>query len=258
MNNRGFLEPLLRTFFVAVLGGVCIASEATQGTQKEQFLASVRAALPPHSSLPPVTDLAVALAPAALANHAWEDKYQNMEGMIRRDVTDLPENAGDVGGLATTTKEVSGGSALPARDASVVVIATVLSGSSHVASNKHLVYSDYQLSVKKRLKGSSSDLGSRQSHINILVFGGGVRFPSGYTEYFVIHGIGFLEEGRDYLLFLWKSTKGTPAFDVLGAYLLHDQEVQPIVVGQRGAYAGTALSKFELAVKSAIRANVNR
>lgn len=233
-------------------------SGGAQDKEKEQFLQSIRAALPAHSAMPPVTDLAIALAPTSLANGAWEEKYRNMEGLIRRDVTNLSDDSSAIGGLATTTTEESGGVALPAHDSSVVVIGTVVSSASHIASNKHLVYSDYQLRVKKLLKGSNVDFGSEQSDIDVLLFGGGIRFPTGYTQYFVIHGVGFLENGKDYLLFLWRSTKGMRAYDVLGAYLLQRQEVYPIVVGQKGAYAGTAVHEFESAVTSAIRANMNR
>ncbi len=182
-----------------------------------------------------------------------------MEGLTRRDVTDISDiDASVPGSLAVTTIESPPGFALPARDSSVVLIGTVRSGASHVASTKHLVYSDYQVSVKECLKGSKKDLGCEPSNIDVLFFGGGIRFPTGHTAYFVIHTIGFLEEGKDYLLFLWRSTKGMRAYDVTGAYLLNSGEVYPIATRRVGAYAGTPVHEFESAVRSAIKANINR
>ena len=257
MNRCSFSTPTSWMALLCMLPGAWRMSGGVQDNMDE-FLKSVREALPSHSATPPVTDLAI--AKASVASRAWEEKYQNMEGLIKRDITDISDDDSSApGSLAITIKEGSRSlGALPARYSSVVIIGTVRSSASHVASNKHLVYSDYQLSVKKLLKGSTVEFGSEHSNIDVLLFGGGIRFPTNYIEYFVIQGVGFLEDGKDYLLFLWRSTKGMRAYDVLGAYLLEGQSVYPIVVGTPGAFSGAPLEKFESAVRSAIKSNVDR
>lgn len=257
MNRRSFSNWKVCLALLCILPCAWASPGGASNKDEEEFLNWIRSALPSHSAMPPETDLAIAMAPAA--SRAWEEKYRNMEGLIKRDVTDISDDDSSApGSMVVTTKEETGGIALPARDSSLIVIGTASSGASHVSFNKHLVYSDYQISVKERLKGSKADFHSEHASINVLLFGGGIRFATGYTEYFVIQGVGFLENGKDYLLFLWKSTKGMRAYDLLGAYLLEKEEVYPIVVGREGAYAGTPVREFESAVRSAIKANVNR
>jgi hypothetical protein len=209
--------------------------------------------------MPPVADISDAKTARVVASPSWEKTYENMEGQFQRDITQMSADvASTPGSLAETRVEQQIEPALPAKGSEAVVIGTVLSGQSHLAANNHVVYSSYQITLDQVLKPSGKRFQRDHQTADVIVFGGGLRFPTGHVEYFVIHGTGFLGVGKRYLFFLWRSDRKMKAYDVAGAYLLEDQLVYPIVTGGVSPFSGSSVTVFEQAVRSAIRDNADR
>jgi hypothetical protein len=257
----GRSKPPLRLLVLAGAAASLLgAAHLGQLKDMQGFLNWVKQSLPEHSAMPPVAELATAATPPASINKAWEHKYENMEGLIRRKIGDFqPEDSSSPGSLALDTKELVGAVALPAQSSFAVVIGRVASdGQSHLATNRHFVYCTYAFNVMQVLKSEGKEFMRNKPSVDVVLFGGGLRYPSGYLEYFIIHGNGFMEQGKQYVLFLWKPYKKMIAFNVAAAYLLEGGVVYQIAGDSLGAFNGTSVTTFEAAVKSAISDNVDR
>lgn len=226
----------------------------------ESFFEWVKKSLPERSAMPPVLDLSSGAPQPWNRNRAWEEMYRNGVGMESREFTDPgtapPSSPGSL--LTTTTDQVGTRIALPAHGSSAVVVGKVISAEAHLAFDKHLVYSSYVLDTKQVLKPATKRFLSSHRRIEVLSFGGGIRFPSGHLEYVIIHNGGFMAKGKEYLFFLWKPIRHMDAYTIAAVYLLEDGVVYPISVNKSGAFDRTPVPKFEAAVKSAIADNVDR
>jgi hypothetical protein len=149
------------------------------------------------------------------------------------------------------------GTSLPARSCSLILIGEVLSGKSHLAKNRHLVYSSYAIAVKQILKGKNEAPPEQLRQVEALQFGGAIRFPSGHVEFFIRKGGGFLGTRQKYLLFLWKSIRGMDDYDIGPAYLLGEDGIV-YATDEAATFREMPTAAFEAKVNSAIKANVNR
>ena len=91
-------------------------------------------------------------------------------------------------------------------------------------------------------------------------FGGSIRFPSGYLETFLWSHKGFVEIGKEYVLFMWKPS--IPSDDLLvisQAYLIQDGFVFPVSTNgdAQKYYTKLPLAEFKAQVEAAVAQNVD-
>jgi hypothetical protein len=83
-------------------------------------------------------------------------------------------------------------------------------------------------------------------------------FPSGHMATFILPGYGFLDIGKQYLLFIWTPPR-TKTYMVANPYPIQNGLVFPLnVVPDVSAYEkGLPVQQFEAKVKSAIAKNID-
>jgi hypothetical protein len=186
-----------------LLIAVAVVSGQTSPEHARQIhINKVRQLLPPHSALPPLLDLSHSSANLNGASQKWEDRFTGMMGV--REITDpgILEPAGP-GSISTTTTEYGTPLwALPARACDAVVIARPVASEAHLAYNRRYVYSTFSLEISQVLKGKSGQGIRKGERVTAAQFGATLRFPSGHIETFIMAREGFLEVGKQYLLFV--------------------------------------------------------
>jgi len=214
--------------------------------------------LPPHSGLPPLLDLMQEQDQVKSdKDRAWEDRFK---GLGMQDVSDLgvpgPSEATSID--TTFVDGVGRPSALPARGSEAIVIATVTAASARVAYTHTIVYSQYCLRISKVLKGKSK-AGFREGRQVVAVqFGGRVLVPSGHMTSYIMPGHGFLDVGKQYVVFIW-TPPHTKTFTIANPYLIQDGLVFPLnTEPDVSAYKnGMSIRNFETRVKNAIAKNID-
>ncbi len=212
--------------------------------------------LPAHSGLPPILDLSKGNPPEHQKDRPWEWRSRELMGS-----TELADRGltGPAGPTTTNTTIVDGGGspALPAESCNVVV-AKPVTADARIAFNHKLVYSHFELEILQVLKGHAKHGLYAGAHISAIQLGGTIRFPSGHEEAFILVHNGFLEIGKQYILFIWKVNRHVESYGIVNPYLIQDDVVFPMRVTEgTGAYAGMALKDFEAKVKHAIAKNID-
>ena len=148
---------------------------------------------------------------------------------------------------------------LPSKSCSVIVLAKPLKTSAHLAYNRQFVYSTFEVQLLQVLKGASKKQGIVEGGQMIAAqLGGGVRFASGHQVDAMEANEGFLEIGKEYLLFLWKPVKSSDTYMTADAYVLEDGRVYAITVhSNESRYDGTPAEDFLRKVKQAIAKNID-
>jgi hypothetical protein len=215
--------------------------------------------LPPHSGLPPMSDLTQSRQANTGASRAWEDKFSGSMGAMSHPDPGVKDPAGP-GSISLTTAEFGGRVwALPARDCDAVVIATPIASSAHLGYDQHIVYSTYMLDVSTALKGSKKRGIKASGRIMGTQLGGTIRYPSGHVETFLFAGQGFLELNKPYYLFLWRPIRSEDTYMVSKAYLIENSIVFPVTMGADvSAYEkGMPVAQFDSKVKALIAQDKN-
>jgi hypothetical protein len=218
----------------------------------------VRQLLPPHSALPPLLDLSQSGENLEGASRKWEDRFTGMMGV--REITDpgILEPAGP-GSISTTTTEYGTPLwALPARACDAVIIAMPVVSKAHLAYNRRYVYSTFSLEISQVLKGKSAQGIRKGERVTAAQFGATLRFPSGHIETFIMAREGFLEVGKQYLLFVWKPIRSDRIYVAADAYLIEEGLVFPVNLdAHESPYERMPFTKFEAKVKAAIAKNID-
>ena len=235
-----------------------VPSRQTSGDAYQQHLARVRPLLPARSALPPLLDLSQSDGKETAANHAWENRFTGSMGVREHLDPGIGEPAGP-GSISTTTNEWATPIwALPAHSCDAVVIATPAASSAHLSYNRRFVYSTFLLDVLKVLKGSKRGI-KEGERLTGAQLGGTIRFPSGHVETFLMVEEGFMEPGKQYLLFMWKSIPSDSTYVVAEPYLIQNGLVFPIrTVADVSAYEkGMPVKDFEAKVRALIAKNID-
>jgi hypothetical protein len=129
-----------------------------------------------------------------------------------------------------------------------------------MASNRRFVYSSFSLEVSNVLHAKKKNSIRDGERIFAAQFGGSVRFPSGHVATFLLDGEGFMEVGKQYLLFIWKPVRTDETYVVAEPYLIQDGMTFPVkTLADVSAYEkGMPFKEFEARVKTAIAKNIDR
>lgn len=217
----------------------------------------VESMLPPHSGPPPFVELSKD-ANGGPARPDWVRRWDGIMG-VRPHVDPGVPALWQATSTATINTELVGPIwTLPAGNSDAVAIATPLSASAHLSRDLRFVYSTFPLKLSKVLKGKSSAGFSSGRQILAAQFGGTVRYPSGHEATFLMANEGFIEPGKQFLLFLSKPIRSEDLYVVLDAYLIENGCVFVVssLTGER-PYDGTPIQEFEKRVKSLIAENAN-
>jgi hypothetical protein len=114
------------------------------------------------------------------------------------------------------------------------------------------------LEISKVFKGKQKNGIQEGQQVVAVALGGRVRFPSGHMTTFILANRGFLDIGKQYLLFIWKPAR-TKTYMVAELYLIQDGLVFPInTEADVSAYAkGMPVQQFKAKVEAAIAQNVD-
>jgi hypothetical protein len=151
---------------------------------------------------------------------------------------------------------------LPAKRSFAVVIAKPIGGKVCIPQSRRYLYTKFTLEVVKTFregKNSGKQEPQKGSQITAVEFGGSVRFPSGYLETFLLSQKGFVEIGKQYVLFMWKPIPADDLLVISQAYLIRDGLVFPVSTNgdaQKG-YTKMPLAEFEGAVQAAVDRNID-
>lgn len=247
----------------ACIAGLALSQGSSHGDVWQKMLQDaysahlgrVLAQLPPHSGVPPLLDLIHSKQDNSAKDRAWEDRFK---GWGTQEITDLgvpgPSEATSID--TTFIDGVGRPSALPARGSEAIVIATVTDASARVAYTHTFVYSRYDLKITKVFKGKSKNGFRDGGHVVAVQFGGRVLFPSGHMASFIMPGYGFMEVGKEYVVFIW-TPPHTKTYMITNPYLIENGVVFPLeTVSDVSAYEkGMPIQQFETRVEAAIAKN---
>jgi hypothetical protein len=127
--------------------------------------------------------------------------------------------------------------ALPAAQSDLVVLGTITDDKAYLSPDKTGVYSEFGVKVEAVLKSDARAPVTPGNVITATREGGGVRFPSGRTQYYRIHRQGLPRAGGRYLLFL-KENQDAQDFTIITGYALSGGEVLPLDGGGAKERAG--------------------
>lgn len=151
---------------------------------------------------------------------------------------------------------------LPAKRSVAVVIAKPVAGRVCIPLSRQYVYTKLTLDVLKQYKPLKRDrqLSQASASMTAVEFGGSIRFPSGYLETSLVSQKGFVEIGKEYVLFMWRPSIPSDDFPVISqAYLIQDGFVFPVSTNgdAQTYYTKLPLAEFEAQVEAAVAKNVD-
>lgn len=117
--------------------------------------------------------------------------------------------------------------AFPVLASKLIVIGKIVEGKAFLSNDKTAVYSEYTLEIEDILKQNSDLSVTKNSKIDVLRLGGGVRFPSGKVYYRELGGYAMPEVDGRYLMFLYEDSV-TKSFSEMAGYKLQSGEVFPL------------------------------
>lgn len=260
----------VRRIYSPVIGALLVAGlVSAQVSQEEPFQPTAETyaelthhfleRLPPHSGPPPLLDLSHPDNAVPAAGKKWEDKfsYSMGGGPVLDPGARTREEATSI---LTSTIDYAGRSPrLLAKSCSVIVIGKPLKASAHLASNRRFIYSTFEVELLQVLKGTSKKNGIVEgAHIIAAQLGGAVRFTSGHQVDAMETNEGFLNLGKEYVLFLWQPVKSSETYMTADAYLLEDGRIYAITIHSgESHYDGTQSEDFLRKVKNAIAKNMD-
>jgi hypothetical protein len=152
---------------------------------------------------------------------------------------------------------------LPAKGSNDIVIAKVIAGRVCIPQNHRYVYTKFTLDVvkdfRKRPNRGERDGLETQRQITAAQFGGSLLFPSGFLETYLLNHRGFLEIGKEYVLFMWNPVRSDDMLVVAQAYLIQDGLVFPVSTDgdAQTVYTKMPFPEFEAKVKLAVARNID-
>jgi hypothetical protein len=146
--------------------------------------------------------------------------------------------------------------------AQTIVIARPISGRACIPKSRRYVYTKFSLEVLKEFrkgKGTKQREQMAGGQITAVEFGGAVRFPSGILETFLFSQEGFIEVGKEYVLFMWKPVPSDDMLVISQAYLIRDGLVFPVSTNGDAqlVYTKMPFPEFEAKVKAAVARNAD-
>lgn len=162
----------------------------------------------------PVTEYATEIA-------RNESDFTGCSQKGRGEIKELPSNVDE---LPVNSHWWVGLSALPVAQSNVVIVGEITDAQAHLSNDKTNVFSEFTLKVEETLKQSQKSIAIGDSIITVRC-GGGVRFPSGKTQYYRIAHQGLPSVGSRYVLFLTDSNK---RLSILTGYELTEGRVIPL------------------------------
>jgi hypothetical protein len=111
-------------------------------------------------------------------------------------------------------------------DASVIVVARVLSAQSLLSSDHTAIYTELKLEPEKILKDNTTSLASSASFV-VLERGGSVNLNGRVLRYPIAKNSDLVDIGKRYLLFLYAKPSPQAAFGVTKAWLLTNNHPEP-------------------------------
>ena len=190
---------------------------------------------------------------------AWESEFNGSMGTSLAD-PGFSKAADSTATTMVTIDTFAPVYSFPAKLSSAVVIAKPIAGKVCIPQNRKFVYTKFTLRVLTRFK-PAHDKGQLQekAHITAASFGGSIRFPSGYLETFLWSQAGFIEIGKEYVLFMWKPVASDDLLVISQAYLIQDGFVFPVSTnGDAQKYCTKLpLAEFEAQVEAAVAKNVD-
>lgn len=270
-NRRSIRGPMNHVPTCRVLGAAalfaCLAAlgqenrEAAVRPTPELYAAHLQRVLqllPPHSGPPPLLDLSKPDEGVPGAGKKWEDRFTGSMG-VRPHEDPGVHSRDEATSISTTTTEYAGAiPMLPAKACSIIAVGKPLKAGAHLAYNHRFVYSSFEVELLQVLKGENKREIRKSQRIIAAQLGGSVRFLSGHEATFLEANEGFMELGKQYLLFLWRPAKSSDTYITAEAYLLENGHVFPIELsfGQM-RYSGVSIETFLKKVKAAIARDVD-
>jgi hypothetical protein len=148
---------------------------------------------------------------------------------------------------------------LPVKESDAIVIATVSKSQAFLSTDRHYVYSEFELAVENALKNRETPA-VQGATVTSERPGGAVRFPSGRITKIRINQQGFPQVGSRYVFFL-KYQPATQDFFIVTGYRLDGGTVHPLDgvgfstgASQFSKYAGTSEQEFVNDVLNAVTA----
>lgn len=275
VSNMRSLSKLLAFSALGVLSaGLAISQQAANQQEAtnhaiqeayEKHDAKVRGLLPPYSGPPLVLDVYQKSLQDGLCDPqqhtAWETLFNGSMGSSP--IADLGFSKA-LDSTATTMVTIDTFApiySLPAKLAFAVVIAKPVAGKVCIPESRRYVYVKLTLEVLKQFKPTKSD--NKHMHetaqLTAVDFGGTIRFPSGYLETFLLSQEGFVEIGKEYVLFMWKPVPSDDMLIISQAYLIQDGFVFPVSSNgdAERVYTKMPLLEFEAKVKAAVAQNID-
>jgi hypothetical protein len=151
---------------------------------------------------------------------------------------------------------------LPAKGSSDIVIAKPTAGRVCIPQSRRYVYTKFTLDVVKEYR-RPADGKEEEPHekrkITAAQFGGSVLFPTGYLETFLHDRRGFLEIGKEYVLFVWKPIPTDDTLVISQGYLIENGFVFPVSTDgdAQTVYTKMPFPDFEAKVKAVVAKNVD-
>lgn len=176
-------------------------------------------------------------------------------------IRDFPKPADATGTTLATIDTFGPTYSLPAKRSTDIVIAKPIAGRVCIPQSRRYVYTKFTLDVLKEFRkpgDKSKDLNERR-HITAAQFDESIRFPSGYLETFLPDRRGFVEIGKQYLLFMWKPIPSDDTLVIGQTYRIENGVVFPVSTDgdAQTVYTNMPFPEFEIKVKEIVERNVD-
>jgi hypothetical protein len=148
--------------------------------------------------------------------------------------------------------------ALPANQCSMVVIARPIEDKVCISQRRNYVYTRFHLEISQEFKRTKHNP-HQGGQVAAVQFGGSVLFPSGQFATFLMDKDGFVEIGKQYVLFLWKPIRSDDTYVAVEAYLIQNGLVFPVSASAANAFHYTKMpvKDFESKVRAAVAKNID-
>jgi hypothetical protein len=127
-------------------------------------------------------------------------------------------------------------SSLPVDVSDVIVRGEVTNAQAHLSEDGTGIYSEFTLKINEVFKGGSDSVSLDQEIVAERI-GGAVRFPSGKVQRYSVAEQGMPRPGREYVIFLRRSTEDGD-FNIITGYELQGGHVTPLDGGGSSSRSG--------------------
>jgi hypothetical protein len=227
----------------------------------------IRHILPPYSGPPLLLDLLHMRLEEGMCyperHVAWESRFDGIMAAATTIADQGFSEPADATATTLVTIDTFGPSySLPAKGCSDIVIAKPIAGRVCMPQSRRYVYTKFTLDVLKEFR-KPADKKKQDPHekrqVTAAQFGGSIRFPSGYLETFLLDRRGFIEIGKQYVLFMWKPISSDDTLVIAQAYLIENGIVFPVSTNgdAQTVYTNMPFPEFEAKVKNVVARNVD-